>query len=142
MLQVCGRAGHWARAANGAAGPPAPSSPKGWYRCQLTALRSSPLAQLSPTGTCLKLNTPQTVPQLPQHWHPLSDTTPRANQDKNPESPSTVLFTRASRPVPLRSVLFACPLLSTLPPTRHPIPPATWTLQQPPSWQPAPISAP
>ena len=45
MLQVCSHAGHWARAADRAAGPPAPSSPKGWDRCQSTALRSSPLAQ-------------------------------------------------------------------------------------------------
>ena len=57
MLQVCGRARHWARAADRAAGPPAPSSPKGWYRCQSTALRFSPLAQ------------PLSHRQLPQTQH-------------------------------------------------------------------------
>ena len=67
------------------------------------------------------------VPHQPQHRPHLSDTPPRANQDKNPESPSTVPFTQASRPVPLRSILLDCPLLSTLPPTPRPTP-----LQQPP----------
>ena len=43
-------------------------------------------------------------------------------------------LTRASRPAPLRSVLLACPFLSTLPPIPR-SPAATWTLQQPPNWQ-------
>lgn len=71
---------------------------------------------LSPTGTCLKLNTPQqsltchsTCPILVT-YHP-------AVQDKTPESHSAPPFTQASRPVPPRSVPLECPLLSTPSPT-------------------------
>lgn len=141
MLRVCSRAGHWARAADRAAGPPAPSSPKGWYRCQSAALRSSPLAQ--PLS----------------HWH-LPQTQHTTNKPLIGHSTGPISVTHHPELIRTKtqSHLQLCPSL------RHqgqflsgafcltalysqlchlPQPPtATWTLQQPPNWQPAPIPAP